>query len=512
MTAPVRSEQPEVVRPGILSKQGQMIAMLISGAVLGKLTGFARELSMALVFGATTTADSFRAAMTAVQLPLVPFLSETMSAVLIPLQHSWRRRNRAPVMLMALCVALGLSSVVLMLLVELAGHWWVKLLVGRFHHEGLVLVLDFTRIMALSMPAVVLYECLASAEIADGKSRLLAVRSAVLNLFIIAGVFLYATTGALDFLPWLFTLSWYCLCLWAVLSIWNSGVLNPKGARPQIVAAAAREFFTRLRPLISLPIFQQANTWIERFVASGLVIGTLSSLEYARTLTDTASLLIGQPIAMAVLYNGSTEHTHESVLATARPVLAIAVPLSIFLAVFSHDVVEVVFARGAFDEHAVALTSGGVFGIALGLWAGTLGTTLLRHLNNAGRNGHVALIMAGSFAIGIALNLLTLRYGNVGTNSAMLLGLAEATRSVTLLIAVAVALNCYWPLMRLVGSCVLPAAAMCVVFGVIQQYYDTAPARVIVGGGACAVAVLLLIHFLMPSQFTILRRHLSRSQ
>ena len=76
---------------------------------------------------------------------------------------------------------------------------------------------------------------------------------------------------------------------------------------------------------------------------------------------------------------------------------------------FAEDIVSLVFARGAFNETAVTLTGGALRGIALGLWAATLGMILLRFLNNAGRNGRAALILASAYAVNALLNLIAWR-------------------------------------------------------------------------------------------------------
>src|SRR5258706_2074409 len=82
----------------------RMVTMLASGAVLGKMLGFARELLMARVFGATLIADSFRGSVTAVIMPLNPLQNESVPAVLIPMQ------GRAPENSAALCVGLTLTA------------------------------------------------------------------------------------------------------------------------------------------------------------------------------------------------------------------------------------------------------------------------------------------------------------------------------------------------------------------------------------------------------------------
>ena len=154
------------------------------------------------------------------------------------------------------------------------------------------------------MPASVLLNCLSAAEIATGRSRVAALRPMVLNTSVMTGIVLYAVTGTLLFLPVLFALSFNLLGAWAIWTLWREGMLDLKGLRLHLILAVVREFGRRLRPLMLQPLAEQGQVWLERIVASGFAVGTLASIDYARTLTDSAVLLIAQPIGMAVLYKG----------------------------------------------------------------------------------------------------------------------------------------------------------------------------------------------------------------
>ncbi len=83
----------------------RMVALLASGALLGKILGFARELLMARVFGASLVADSFRGAGTAVMMPLIPMQNEGVPAVMIPMHRAWQEQGNAPEIRGPLCRA-----------------------------------------------------------------------------------------------------------------------------------------------------------------------------------------------------------------------------------------------------------------------------------------------------------------------------------------------------------------------------------------------------------------------
>src|SRR5262249_6773093 len=184
------------------------------GAFIGKVLGFARELLFARIFGASPTADSFRAAVTAVHLPLFPMLSETTPGILVPMHRAWQETREAPLMVAALCAVLGLTATTMMLVVQFTASWWVRILVGGFSQQTQVIAVQLVQVMAFWMPGAVIVECLAAAEIALGKSRIAALRSIILNLFVITGLILFVLSGTLLVLPWLFACSFNALAVW----------------------------------------------------------------------------------------------------------------------------------------------------------------------------------------------------------------------------------------------------------------------------------------------------------
>ena len=483
----------------------RLIAVVSGWAVLGKVLGIVRELMLAKTLGATWTADSFRGATSVVMLPLLPLQFETVPAVLVPMHQEWQRQKCAPQGLAALCVALTAPAVCITILIEYLGAWWVDLVVGGLSANAKALTLDFVRIMALAMPASVLLNCLAAGEIAMGRSRVVGLQAAVLNLSLLAGIGLAAATGELMFLPAAFAFAFNAFGLWCVLSLRRDGSLNFSGIRPQILASTSRDFLLRMRPFLCLPIVQLGQIWVERQVASHSTTGTLASVDYARTLTESAFYLVGQPVGLAVLADRSATD-QAAAMAISRPMLALTVSPSVFLYMLSEDVVRLVFMRGAFDETAVKLTSSVISGIAVGLWAGTLGVVLLRLLNKSGRSWQSALVVALSFGVNALLNLVTTRVMLDGELVALMLGLGEGARGIALLVGVAFVLGCTWALAHLLLLSVAPALVMVAASMTINAIVAAPVLRICSAGVACVVCILLALVLLMPNEIRALRR------
>ncbi len=484
---------PDALLPSSPTSGRRLAALLMGGALLGKVLGFAREILMAKVLGASLVADSFRGGMTAVLLPLLMLQNEGVPAILIPMYRNWLPSGQAPKRFAALSVALFFVSVGIFVLLQAMAPFWVSLVVGGFSADGQALTLQFVRIMALAMPASVLLNCLAAAEIALGRSRITSLRSAVVNIAVIAGVVTLALTGRTTAIAWCFAGAFNLLGGWALWTLLRDGVLDPEGLTYPAVGAACLDFFRRLRPLVVQPLAEQGQVWIERLIASGLAVGTVATLDYARTLTDSAILLVSQPVGLAVLAAGPSNDPRQQMEALARPVLTIALPISVFLVVFAPEVVELVFRRGAFGDHAVLLTSQALSGIAAGLWAATLGWILLRMLNSAGRNSRAAAILACAYGANAVLSFVVVPWlGGLG------LGLGEAARGVVLLVGTALSLGCLLPLGRvLLLAAPVTGLLLAVEVAVHFEVSGLLP-RLLVGGLACAGAILLSAALLMP--------------
>ena len=471
-----------------LPQSSRFAGLLMAGAFLGKLLGFVREVSMAHALGASMMADGYRGAITAVMLPIIFVQNECVPAVLVPQHQRWQQEGRAAKALAALGMALFLLATAITVAVEIGLKPWVDVIVGGFSPAGQSLTEDFVAIMALAMPASVLLNVLASAEIAMGRARLTSIRASLLNVSVLVGIGVYVVTGYAHALAWAFTLSFNSLVLWGLWTLWREGLIDPAGLGLRSVATEMADFARRLRPLLVQPVSEQTFWWSERLLASRLVTGSVASMDYARTLTETVILVISQPLGMSVLARGPAKDVPGLLNRLGRPMLALSVPAAVFAIFFADWVVRLVFARGAFDEKAVHLTGSAVAGISTGLWAATLGWVLIRVLNSTGRNGHAALVLTAAFLGNILWNVATASWQPT-MNGTLLLGMGEGVRGLVLLFGAAAALGQAWPLLRLV-MIASPGAILMALLAVGIRSIDMAgQIQLVLGLLACLVSI-----------------------
>lgn len=481
-----------------LSSTRRFTAILISGALASKVLGFGREILMANVLGASLVADGFRGAITAVMLPLAFLQNESVPAIMIPMHRDAMKTANAPQQLGALTVAITSVAFLLMVTIQLLGEYWIHAFVGGFSAEGRSLTLDFVRIMSLGMPASAMINVLAAGEIALGRTRLTNVRASILNIAVLIGIALLSVSGNFHTLAWSFAAAFNVLGAWGLYTMQREGLLSFRGLTFGSVVSSGREFLRRLRPLLALPLAEQANVWAERLLASRVATGAVASMDYARTLTESALLLISQPVGLAVLSSHPPKDPAAQVESIARPILALAMPASAFLVMFAPDIVRLVFFRGAFNEHALLLTSQALRGIAFGLWASTLAWILIRILNGAGRNFAAAVIIVTAYVVNIAVNFLTLQIWS-GDDGTLLLGIGETSRSLVLLAGVVIALDSRLKLLWLMVLAGIPAVLMVLLgWQIYERIVSTLP-RLFAGGGAYLLCSALGLAMLMPA-------------
>jgi len=366
--------------------KGQLALSLISGTIarativlvlfniLSKLTALVREVVIARQFGATAAMDAY---LVAFSLPSVLFYLFTgaLATVVVPVYSEYAARGREQeawglfgtffnilLLLLVLVTALGL----------LLAPWLVKLLAPGFQGDTLSLAVALTRWM---FPLLIF----------SGLSALFSGLLNARNIFAVT-----ALNGPLSNLA-------VIIAVLALGSLWGVygmalGVLagGVAGAVVQLPALCRTGF--RFRPGVAinhpdlkkifrlvLPItlgFSISETYIliDRFLASGLAVGSISALNYANRLIQMPLGLFVTAVGTAVfpaLTRRAAEKDmrglSEGVRRSLRLVVLVCLPAAVLLLVLREQLVTLFFQRGAFDARAAGMTAVALFFYAFGL-------------------------------------------------------------------------------------------------------------------------------------------------
>ena len=475
------------------------------GALLGKLLGFVREIQLARHLGANVVADGLRGAMVAVLMPIAPLQGDLVPSTLVPLYNEWRSEQRSSRMMSSLCLAFATIAAAFAVLIALFTDSYVGLLVGGFGPEAKAATVSFTRIMTLAMPASVLGALFGCVEISLGKSRMTSVRASVQNVSILIGISVMSYTGNVTAIAWAFSASMIITALYGFAMLWREGELSPRDISVSASVDAFKVFARRARPLFLQPLCDQSNTVLEKLLSSLLVVGTMASLDYARTITDTVFYIVSLPIGYIILGQDKSTVTKGRFILLCRPILHMALPASVFILIFATDITRLVFERGAFQAEAISLTSASLQGISIGLWATTLGWILVRMLNAQQRNRTAAMVFVCAYAGNMITNVLTFSWlGPFG------IGLGEAVRGLIILAGTAYALGCSRLLVLLMAQTVPVTLVLGGAGLLVREVFDTPLSRLLVGAALYGVVLIPWLLFFVPEIAERVRRRVKR--
>ncbi|HHY05631.1 MAG TPA: murein biosynthesis integral membrane protein MurJ, partial [Clostridia bacterium] len=207
--------------------------------------------------------------------------------------------------------------------------------------------------------------------------------------------------------------------------------IQKKGFRYQWVLDKNDEYLKKLLYL-SLPIIistsvNQINVLVDRTLASQIVEGGISALNYANRLNLFVHGIFVASIA-TVMYPAIAKMAAEKNISGLKKVLAEAisginlliVPATVGAMIFAEPIVRFLFGRGVFDEQAITLTAVALFFYALGMAGLGLRTVLSQAFYSLQDTKTPMLNATIAVVLNIILNIILSRYLGIG-------GLALAT-------------------------------------------------------------------------------------
>lgn len=397
----------------------KQVLTLSGGSALGKVLGVAREVILAALFGTTAAADAYRAALTATLAPAHLFTQEALNAAFIP--QFRKDRKDSPGTAWSLFNGLGLLLLLLSLVIGGVLYFfassWISFFLPGFSGERHELAIRMLRIMAWGVPLYILSALLISLEIASGHFRLAALRPLVQNMGIIVAI----TAAFLAENPvWIalgFTGTYFFFSFYEIARLVGKGILVGNWHRYWgHIRPAASRFWEAMKPMVLFALLLQANIVLEKAVASLIGPGAVASVDYARLIPETAQVLLIMPIGMvslSAMVTMSEEEVRQRSDRISAMTLVLLVPLSGLVLVSAPDVVKVLYARGAFDEQSVVLSSLALRGMSVGMWAVCLTYVFHKIYNSRLRNREVLRIGAAGILVNAVFNLAAYRFMGV---------------------------------------------------------------------------------------------------
>ena len=409
-----------------MSKVAKATVGLMIATIIAKVLGFGRELVLASSYGASMYSDAY---ITAMNIPIVLFttIGTTLGTVLIPMyfevnsdlgeKEALNFTNNVFNIVIAICILLAILGFIFT-------EPLVKVFAIGFEGQTLKVSIDFTRITIIGI-------------VFTGLSYVMTAYLQIKNNFTVPGligvpkniIIIVSIILSVKYNPYI--MIWGTLIGIATEFIFQLPFAMKSGYKYQLYINIKDKYIKKMSWLI-VPVLigvavNQINTMVDRTLASTLVEGSISALNYANKLngfvmamfiTSVASVIY--PMLSKLSSEDNKEKFTSSVVQSINSVILLVIPISVGAIVLATPIVKLLFQRGEFDDRATSMTAIALIMYSIGMVAFGLRDILgkvfyaLQDTKTPMINGAMAMIM------NIVLNIILVKY-------LQLAGLALAT-------------------------------------------------------------------------------------
>lgn len=358
-----------------MSKLAKATIGLMLATIVAKVLGFGRELVLASYYGASMYSDAY---ITAMNIPFVLFtvIGSTLATVFIPIyfkvnnelgeKKSLEFVNNTFNIVIILCTILSILGI-------LFTTYLVKIFAMGFEGQSLKVSIDFTRITIISIVFMGLTYIMTSYLQIKNNFVIPGIMSVPKNIIIIIAIVLSAKYNP-------YMMIWGALLGTIVEFLFIYLFARRSGYKYQPFINIGDRYikemsFLMLPVLIGVSV-NQLNKMIDRTLASTLVEGSVSALNYANKLNGFVMALFITSVA-SVVYPMLSKLSNEedkkefinSIVKSINSIVVLVLPISVGAIVLAHPIVKLLFERGEFDARATSMTAIALIMYSLGMVA-----------------------------------------------------------------------------------------------------------------------------------------------
>lgn len=359
------------------SKAAKSIAIMMILSIGSKVLGFFREMLIAAKFGSGVETDTFFIALTATGLfssVFIHALNTTMIPVLTDVKKNegkeGKKHHTNNIFNIILLISIGIVIVA-----WIVTPFVIKLVAHGFEGEQFSLAV---KMMRIGLPVIIF--------------------TGMVGVFrgYLQSESMFMESSASQF-PFNFTYIFYLLFLssffgikglmvTSVLAVFSQFLLQVPGVKKtgykyELIIDFKNHHIRKILYLV-LPVLvgvsvNDLNNIIDRSLASTLVEGSISALNYSTRLNSLVLAIFVSTISTVlfpILSKEATKETYDGFIKTVKDginvILIIIIPATFGMIILAEPIVKVTFERGAFDTLATKMTSQALIFYTLGL-AGT---------------------------------------------------------------------------------------------------------------------------------------------
>ena len=399
-----------------MSKVAKATLWLMIATMIAKILGFFRELVLASAYGASMYSDAY---ITAMNIPLVLFsiIGATLSTVLIPMYFEVRKdlgekealkfTNNIFNIVIIMCIIISLIGIIFT-------EQLVKLFAVGFEGQILNISIDFTRIIIVSIVFIGLSYIMTAYLQINNNFTIPGLVSVPKNIIIIISIIL-----STKYTPYIMIWGAFIGTATEILFLYPFSRKN--GYKYQL-HLNLRDKYVKKMFMLMIPVLigigvNQVNTMIDRTLASTLVEGSISALNYANKLngfvmamfiTSVGSVIY--PMLSKLSKQDDRNEFNKSLVKSINSVILLVMPVSVGAIVLANPIIKLLFERGEFDTRATYMTSIALIMYSIGMLAFGLRDILgkvfysLQDTKTPMINGVLAMVL------NILINLILVQY------------------------------------------------------------------------------------------------------
>jgi len=346
-----------------MNKTTKTISYITIILMVSKLFGFIREMVIAAYYGASWQTDAFNMATSIIGLSTA-ILSMGVSTVIIPMyNHRLVQKGKEEADDFAsniLCITSFIYGVLSVLGIIFAPTL-VRFLAPSFNDATSVLSMQLLRILFIFSIGTNIVNFLSA--ISRSNKRFLIPSLVVMPLTVSIALFILIFSGTIGIYAMVigYVVGIIIQVLMIVISLRKTFKFKPM---LNFTNGDVKEIIVLCVPIFISIGVDELNAVIDRMLASGLIEGSISVMNYARKLCSLPDGIITASIITVIFpmfsqYAAKQEFDNLKVLATKAmsALFAVMMPITLVCVYYSKEIVKIVYERGAFTHEQTTLTA-----------------------------------------------------------------------------------------------------------------------------------------------------------
>ena len=411
-----------------MSRVAKATIGIMAATIIAKILGFFRELILASIYGASMYSDAY---ILASNIPwvILTVIGTALSTTFIPIYFDINNNKGKKLALKFTNNTINIMVIICIIITGIAIVFptpIVKIFAYGFNEETFTTAVDFTRILILGIVFTALSYIMTAYLQIKNNFIIPSIIGVPKNIIIITSILLSIKYGP-------YIMVWGTLIGMASEFLFQLPFAIKNGYKYEPYINLKDEYIKKtirlMGPMLIGVGVNQINAMIDRGLASTLVEGSISALNYANKLNGFIMALFIASVAVVIYpmlsklsLENNKENFSKAVTNSVNSIILLVLPISIGAIVLSTPIVRFLFQRGAFDAKATNMTSIALVMYSIGMVAFGLRDILgkvfysLQDTKTPMTNGIIAMV------INIVLNIVLVKpfgYGGLAFATSM---------------------------------------------------------------------------------------------